>query len=400
MTATIDKEHHTYGGSSAKFWANCYAYQTEISKLPPQVVGEAAIKGTAFHLGALERKVKGEVEYLRTGKPFKVVYDDIPNWPVEGAEWAQSFWDLLFNNVLENIVTGKTIYIEHKLMFSEALDAGGTGDIVVLHKNDRNQVVLWVGDIKTGHWRVEPDDEQLLFYLCAANERAKVKGVNVEVFKSFIYQPTHSEPFTQHKFTPKEIERATKKYFKAIAESKKEKPKHKVGEWCRFCRAQAACTAYNKHVSKEMDLTVPMVPSVESLPDETIVKIWRAGDSIENYISAVRKYIIQRFSQGKPLEGLKIVSGVSKRKWADKDTAKKVLFNAGIDPVVEDIIGITEAEKRLKASGNDKKNIDAIMYTITTKPPAPPKVVGVEDERPAIDIKSVDLLSGLDEVEV
>lgn len=395
----LEKAHHIYGGSTAKFWSNCPAWAAEMARLPPQIAGPAALRGTALHTGA-EKYFQIWINHLLHGAPlnFEDYSKGIEGFPDDGHEIIEAYWKAVWKNVLEEILTGKQIYLERKLMLSEELDAGGTADVAVLHRDDKNLLWCTIGDLKTGFHRIDPDEEQLSFYLAAANERARSKGVPIDKFKAFVYQPTHSEPYSEHIFTKKKIESATKKYFKAIEESKKDKPKYKVGDHCKFCRAQATCKAYNAHINNQMDLEVVKrkeLPPVESLPDETLVSLWKHGEEIETYISAVRKHIIQRFSEGRPLEGLKIIAGVAKRRWASDEIAKEVLITHGIDPTVEKVIGITEAERKLKASGKSQLDINNIMYTITCKPPAPPKITDLSDKRPAIDVVPVNLLDDL-----
>ena len=369
-------------------WSQCQGWAAEIAKLPPEPPGPAAIKGTALHYGILERKCQAEIDYRLKGTPVNVSYDDIPDWPEDGHLMADDFWHLLWTRVLEEILTGKHVYLEKKVMLFPNKDAGGTADVVVLYRNDKGETVLVVGDIKTGYHRVEPDEDQLQFYLGAAYLRAKDKGLEVDAFRSFIYQPTHTEHFTEAKFTKKQILSAIKRYEKAIMGAESGKPKYKAGEHCRFCQAQATCKAYNKHLSEKMDLEAPAatLPQVEVLSDETLLKLFCAADQIEGYLSEVRKHIIKRFTDNNPVPGLKVVAGVAKRKWIDRTIARDVLVQAGIDPVVEDIIGLGAAEKLLKAKGKKKEEIDAIMYTITEKPPCPPKVVLESDKRPAISL--------------
>lgn len=398
----IEKARHLYSGSVAKYWANCHGWASLAATTPSEEAGIEAIRGTALHTGILERKVRAEIEFLLNGKEIpsnEVLYADIPNWPEDGPELAEAFWQAFFKNVLEEIITGKTIYIEHKLFLSEELDAGGTADVVVIYRNDKNQVVLVVGDLKTGYREVKPTDEQLLFYLSAGNELAQKKGLTIDVFKAFIFQPTDSEAYSEHIFSKSKIGSATKRYFQAIAQSKKEDPKFKVGDWCRFCRVQASCKTYNKYLDRQLEV-VPTngLPSVETLPDETLVNIWLHSDRIEGYLSAVKKHIIRRFREGRPLSGLKLVDGVAKRRWRNEETTKEVLRAAGIDPVIESVVNLGEAEKRLKNGGHSKKDIDSIMYTLTDKPKPPPKLVVESDPRPAIDIVDKDLLVGYDEV--
>lgn len=397
---TEEKLHHLYGGSSAKYWSVCYGWAALTSQLPHTPAGAAADRGTALHEGILERKTRAEVDHRTKGTPIVLDYTNIEGWPDDGPQMAEEFWQAIWVNALEQFITGKQVYIEKKLMLSEEQDAGGTADLVILYYNDKAQLCGVIGDLKTGYHRVEPSEEQILFYLAALYLRVKEKGKEIDVFKGFIYQPSHTEPYTEHTFTKAAVLKAVTKYEKAIAESKKPKPKFKAGDHCKWCKAQPVCKEYSKYLSKQMDLAVidTKLAEVEMLPDDTLRNIFLYGDKIEEYISAVRKHIISRFALGKPIEGLKLVAGVSKRKWKDEMLAEESLKALGLEATTKKMMGITSVESMLKNMGLDKKAVAEVMYPLTIKPDAPPKVTTLEDKREAITLDSgVNLLIGLDD---
>lgn len=389
----VEKLHHLFGGSTAKYWANCHGWAALTSQLPKEEAGPAAARGTALHTGVLERYTAAWIAHLTNGTPVNVSYDDIPDWPAdEGPEIAGAFWMSFFQEVLEGIITGKQIYIEKKLMFSEAGDAGGTADVIVLHYNDKAQLVAWVGDLKTGYHRVEPDEEQLLFYLAALYLRVKEKGKEIDVFRSFIYQPTHSQAFSAHTFSKNQVLKAVKKYEKAIAEARKEKPKFKAGDWCKFCRAQACCKAYAKQLEKTMDLAVVdnKLPPVETLPDEVLVTLWTYEDKFKAYFKAVKKRIIERFVANQPIKGLKVVEGVSKRRWlADEEAVIGVLrAKYGIEPTKQVMMGLGDVKNLLKEKGLKPKMADEAIAPLTEKPRGQPKVTTEDDPAPPMQLDS------------
>lgn len=399
-----EKVHHTYGSSSAKYWSKCPAWASRMSVIPHEPAGKAADKGTALHYGVLEVKTKAEIEYRRTGKQVSIDYSSIPNWPAEGAEIADEFWHTLWTEVLEEIITGKVVWIEKKVMLFPDLDCGGTADVLVMYKDDKNKTVLVAGDLKTGRIQIDPSDEQLLFFCVGAYLNAMEKGVEIDEFRTFVFQPTapEGERYKPHKFTKNQVIRTVEKYKKAILASKKDKPKPKAGDWCMYCKVQAGCPAYNKHLSAEMDLETIRTkdfPAVEDLSDETIRKFWMYSDKLKEYISQVNKYIIRRAIQGKPVEGLKIVAGVAKRRFKDQVKAEETLREYGINPMKESLMGITAVTAMLKNKGLKKEEIDAIMYEIAPRPPAPPKITIASDPKPELDISRPDLLGGYEEPE-
>lgn len=402
-----EKLHHIFGGSSAYIWANCAGWYSLIKDMPVELAGPQADRGTALHTGVLEVKTKLEIEHRVSGAELKFDYSDIPNWPPEGPELAEEFWEIIWKEVLEQFITGKTIHIEKKLMLFTELDCGGTGDLVVLYYNDKGKLVCWVIDCKFGKVRVEPDEEQLKFYSACVNKLVREKGKQIDEFRTGVYQPTHHEAFTQDKFTRSEIERAEAKYEKAIIESKKEKPKFKVGDWCFYCKAQGRCVAYKDKLSKDMEVTVirnkeeVSFHPVETLSDETLAKITLFGEKLTKYIKNVKKEVMLRFLNGKPVEGLKIVEGRSNRIFSDEALVIQEMKNLGIDPYKEPSLkGLGEMESSLINIGHKKAEAKKIVDSYTTKPPGKPKITTADDPKPDYNFTTaVSMLEDMDDSE-
>jgi hypothetical protein len=389
-----EKEHHLYGGSSAKYWNNCYGWASLYVTLPPSQAGAKADRGTALHKGILEMKVKRELEILQTGSSDTVIdYDSIPNWPIEGADIAERFWKELFTFVLEEFITGKAYYIEKKLMLFPDKDAGGTADFIVLYHNDKAELVGCIVDYKGGAIRVEPDDEQFRMYLSALYLRCKEKGIEIDKFRAVVAQDSHEEFFTDHWYTRKQILRAIKGYEKAVFESTKEKPKYKMGEWCTYCKCKAVCPKYVK--SQQENLAMAMndnkLPVPEQMPDEWVVKLWLASKQIKDLISANNKYVIERFANKQPLPGLKVVAGnQGDRKWKDEDTAAKLLkekYEVESQVVEVKMLGFPAVEKELKMKGLKPKEIGVLLAPFFTRAEPKAKVTTIDDPKPEFVFK-------------
>ena len=405
-----EKLHHTFGSSTAKHWVNCYGWASITSMLPQQEAGEAADTGTALHAGTLERYVKAKLHELETGEVLEVKYYDIPNWPKDGHLFAEHFWMTIWTRVLEQLLTGKRICIESKLMLFPDQDSGGTGDIVVYYHNDKAQVVCVVGDIKSGRVRVEPSGEQNKFLLAGAYLRAKEKGIEIDVFKSFIYQPSHSEVYTEHTFTKNQILTAIKKYQKAITESRKDNPKFKVGDHCEWCKAQGVCKAYHTHMKKDaaVVLSGSGFPIVETLAEEELVKINALSEDVTSYFKKVKEAIVSKFMHGTAgdylKQNLKLVQGLGHRAWIDESKAIDTLETFGIRATETQIIGVPEAESRLKASsevGMKPKDIYNVISSLTLRPKAAIRLVDINHKEPAMAIQPAgSLLSSVEEIPI
>lgn len=403
-----EKDHNLYGGSSADIWPNCYGWASLVKDLPPDPPTEHTLRGTALHTGVLEIKTKTEIDYRLTGIELKFDYSGIENWPAEGPELADEYWNYIWTEVLEQFVTGKTIYIEKKLMLFPELDSGGTGDFIVLYYSDKGKLIAHVNDCKFGKVRVTPDKEQLKFYLVALNKLIREKGKQIDEFHSSVYQPNHTEQkFTTHKFTKNEIERAEAKYEKAIIESKKDNPKFKVGEWCTYCKAQGRCTTYKKHLDKEMELMVirnreeVSLTPIETLSDESLMKIALFGEKVTKYIKNVKKEVMMRFLNGKPVAGLKIIEGRSNRIFKDEAHVIAEMQKLGVNPFKEpEIKGLGAMEKELISIGNKKADAAKIVDSFTEKPQGKPKITTIDDPKPDyLFTTAVSLLEDYDDSE-
>lgn len=405
--ATIVKDHHLYGGSSVKFWSNCHGWASLMSTHPEELPGPAARRGTALHTGVLEVKTAAEIEHRLTGKDVVLNYDNIEDWPPEGPELAEEFWELLWTNILEEFITGKTIHIEKKLMLFTELDAGGTADVAVLWYNDKGKLVAAVGDCKFGRVKIHASDEQLKFYLAALNKIVREKGKEIDEFISFVYQPESSEKFSTHSFTKSQIVRAEIKYEKAILESKKDKPSFKAGDWCEYCKVKGKCKAYTKYIDKQMELMVIKTENkIEFTPpdllsDEIIAKVVLFGSKIEKQIESIRSEAFRRLVTGHKIEGLKLVQSGGRRSIKDTPDAIKTLIEAGVEPYKPVLINIKEATTLLKGTGEHKrkkKEIDAIMDKVCVKSEGKIRVTTADDPSPEVIITNPeDLLVGLDE---
>lgn len=405
---TTEKEHHTYGGSSVDIWFNCPGWASLIKDIPYEEAGKEAKRGTALHTGVLEVKTQAEINHRISGTPIKLDYSKIEGWPEEGPEFATEFWELVWEKVLEKFVTGKTIQIEKKLMLFPELDCGGTADFIVLYYNDKGKLVAVIGDCKFGKVRVDPDKEQLKFYLTALYKIVKEKGKTIDEFKSFVYQPTHHEPYTEHKFTRSEIEKAVVKYEKAIIESKKENPKFKVGDWCKYCKAQGKCLTYNKHLDKEMELMVirnreqvSLIPPEELTP-EVKAKIVLFSDKLVKYFKEVKKSVLLDFLHKTKEETaelrkyVKVIQGRSNRVYTDPIKVADEMQKLNINPYKKpDIKGLGAMEAALIEAGYPKKEAQKIVDSYTHKPEGKPKITSADN--PGIDYVFKDAASILED---
>jgi hypothetical protein len=402
-----ETKHYLLGGSSAAVWSECHGYALLAPTIPHLPPGKAALKGTRIHDNS-EGLLKALVEHKRTGSTLAYTHRTQDEEEIKIAkDYVMSVW----KDVLKQSVTGKAIFIEQMVVYSEEFEMGGTSDCLVVYPDSKAKRALHNHDLKTGFHRVEPNSEQNLFYSVCARKKIRDAGKDIDYVISSIYQPTHSEPYTQHIFTAKDLDRAEKKYLKAgQAIFIEKKPKFKVGDHCQKCKCRGVCTAFKKSLEKQNDLlltindapALPTLPSAEMLTDEQLKNVILYGHLFVDMYEQAKKIGLQRHLTGKPIPDLKLVGSTPRRCLInDKQKIINHVQSLGVDPTVVEVKlkGITELEKELKQKAASKEEakekIEALQEVITRTTPKP-FLVHVSDDRQAIESNS-DLLADVTE---
>lgn len=162
------------------------------------------------------------------------------------------------------------------------------------------------------------------------------------------------------------------------------------GSHCRWCPANGACTAQMKEYAPTITMTeLPLEETVRSLSLDDRVSIFKKSKDIKKFMDAVASSIRDELLAGNTHPDLKLVHTRSVRKWAG-DVGKE-LIKLGIDnPYTQELIGITETEKRI-----GKGKIDHLC--VMTEPKI--DIVSVNDKRPAITVDGLTELPLCEEAE-
>lgn len=394
-TSEDGSKHYVLGASSSEIWFNCTGYVELTLKhgLPP--AGEHALKGTRGHTACLMHKVKPEVEYLNKGTK-------VPEMPTKMAsEWkhyAEEFWDKIFEEVLEGSITGKKVYVEFLLTLWKGV--GGTADLIVLCSDDKGNRFAIVLDLKTGRVRVEPKAEQLKLYATALWHGVKEKlGYELAYVMSYVYQPTHEEALTKHKFTKASLQTARGRYIKRAKEVRRGVYKYKYGDHCEWCPHKLRCATHRKGLKEEIGADIVVIgkkaknkelPQIKNLNPEQISKLARIEKVIVSYFKEVKKFIFSEIIRGNKYPGWKVVRANGKRKWLDdEEFIVKTLKRLKIDPykTQKSLRSITSIQRE---SGKD------VLGQLTDKPLGQMILVPESDKRPAIQ-SHTDLLDEYDD---
>lgn len=395
-----ERSHALLGGSTAHRWVPCPGSVFYIKDMPPEISGEHALLGTKAHECAemciedfLKHKEDGSDPDIRTHLWAK---------DLEMEEHILNYRDHVWKEVLHESITGKFYELEVQVVLDRHLDMSGYIDFCCVHVDDRAKRCGIVGDFKYGHHPVTAvGNSQLAFYAVALQETFKLGGKPLDYIRAFIFQPRArgKDSYEETKFTAAQLESWRAKFFKAAELIfVKKTPRFKVGDHCRFCRAQPFCSTYQKHITSEtslklVEIETEVLPEPKSLPEETLIKIVLHEEKLLSFVKACKKYAFEKLSEGKTLKGLKLVEGNSRRGWK-KDSVEEVgqrLMQLGMEePYDLELKTIGEVEKILfKIHGKDETK--KLLLDLCPKGPPPVVLAPESDSRNPVK-KAVEFL--------
>jgi len=99
---------------------------------------------------------------------------------------------------------------------------------------------------------------------------------------------------------------------------------YKVGEWCRFCKANTQCRARTDHfLSLETLYKMPPLISLEELGD-----ILKRAEGISDWVKSLQELAVSALLKDEEVPGWKLVEGKSSRVFTDTDAVfKKLIAN-------------------------------------------------------------------------
>lgn len=160
------------------------------------------------------------------------------------------------------------------------------------------------------------------------------------------------------------------------------------GEWCRFCTVKNKC---RKLAEQQMDLAKYDFKEPEVLSDEEIADIFLRAPKLVEWANGISEYALSKaVDDNKVWPGLKLVEGVSRRKWACND-------DVVASTVCSEFPGLTEEElydMKLKSLSSieklvGKKAFAGKLSKIVVKPQGKPTLVPESDKRPAIGLEQI-----------
>lgn len=370
-------EHSKLSPSSSDRWLACSVSPSREQAFE-DTSNPAAEEGTAAHALA--------EQCLRNGcDAASVKVTDADAWSKyyagEFAAYVQEYLDLVRGKINE----GDELYVEQRLVMYQKYGVYGTADAVIIGGSTLKVIDLKFGK---GVFVETEDNPQLMLYAWGALDTlvwaASEEITHVEVT---ICQPrknnTVSVTFTAEYLSAWIAEQLPKveKAFRGIGVGS-------PGEHCRWCRAKGVCKeraeANLAMASFDFNASPPTPPAegaCNELNEEQLVNIFIHIPQIRQYLTDIESEVTRR-ANDHYVQGIKFVAGRNSRKIVDEKSAILALGKLGIQPYKEqEILGITEIEKRLKALG---MTVEAVLGATVEKVQGKPILVGDADKRPAL----------------
>lgn len=382
MANNSNNGHAILSPSGASRWMAC----TPSALLEQQFedrAGEAAAEGTLAHAIA-ELLIKREAGKIT---PYKYAIEVTPLlqdklYSNEMMSYVEDYAGFVIErfNEARALVPDAELFTEVKLpleLLTGEKDAEGTSD-----SNIVSDETLEVIDLKYGKGvRVEAENNKQMALYGLAALLIHRQWYDIKRVKMTIYQP-RMDNFSSWVITVEELLHWAETELKPAAKNALAgSGDFVVGDHCHFCRAMPVCKAHSSHQLEvaKYDFLDPVL-----LQDTEVVDVLNRAKSFEGWLKAVKEYALQQaVLNGKKWPDMKLVEGMSKRKYTDEDKIIERLNDAGFkneDILKVKLLGLTELTGFI-----GKAQFTKLVTPYVIKPPGKPTLVPISDKRDELD---------------
>lgn len=360
--------HALLSASSSRRWLNCPP-SARLCENYEDKSSEYAQEGTDAH-SLCEHKLKSMLG-MESANPT----EGLSFYSEEMEQCACDYAAYVMELVAEakKICKDPVVLIEQRLDFSRFVQEGfGTGDCVIIADG-----TLYIVDYKHGKG-VEVsavDNPQMMLYALGALEL--FDGIyDIDTVQMAIFQPRRDNVSVCVMAKDDLLSWANGELAEKAKLAYDGEGKFACGDWCRFCKAKAACrkrAEYNLEMAK-YDFAMPA-----TLEDAEIVAILARTDELSVWAADVKEFALQQALSGIKYDGYKVVEGRSNRRYTDEAAVADAVKKAGFNPYEEKLLGITA----MTAALGKKRFADIIEKVgLTEKPQGKPALVPESDKRP------------------
>lgn len=164
---------------------------------------------------------------------------------------------------------------------------------------------------------------------------------------------------------------------------------------CKFCKASARCRPKHEYVHAQTALAFDDEDKLSDprlLSMEELAQAWRLRPLFEQHYKAMNDELLAAMKAGVEAPDLKLVTGITHRRWKDPVQAKAALRSLGLSPdaiETRKLVSPNQAETLLT------KDKHARLHDHWEKPPGGPVIALATDKRDAYDGDNTD--SGFDD---
>ena len=360
--------HALLSASSSRRWLNCPP-SARLCENYEDKSSEYAQEGTDAH-SLCEHKLKSMLG-MESANPTEGLSFYSEEMERCACDYAAYVMELVAE--AKKICKDPVVLIEQRLDFSRFVQEGfGTGDCVIIADG-----TLYIVDYKHGKG-VEVsavDNPQMMLYALGALEL--FDGIyDIDTVQMAIFQPRRDNVSVCVMAKDDLLSWANGELAEKAKLAYDGEGEFACGDWCRFCKAKAACrkrAEYNLEMAK-YDFAMPA-----TLEDAEIVAILARADELSVWAADVKEFALQQALSGIKYNGYKVVEGRSNRRYTDEAAVADAVKKAGFNPYEEKLLGITA----MTAALGKKRFADIIEKAgLTEKPQGKPALVPESDKRP------------------
>lgn len=270
----------------------------------PDEVNEHAAWGTASHEVAEQCLTLGLEPHDFEGQ---VVKADGFEFPVDDDFIdCTNFYVETIRERVDNLEDGAEHHVEAHVRVDDT--SWGTADHVVV-----GQAYIEITDLKTGYNIVEPDSVQLKGYGYAAwLSLSNMRRDQIVHIGTRIVQPRAPHPkgsVREEWYSPEELHQwwwgeVRPKIEEALGDT----PSFQAGDHCRYCRAQAGCSAFQEYTRMQNQ-------SITDMTDDELLDELKKTVAIKERIKAVEAEGMRRLREGRDLGGYFIGETQKHKTW-------------------------------------------------------------------------------------
>lgn len=368
--------HALLSASSSHRWLNCPP-SARLCENYEDKGSEYAQEGTDAH-SLCEHKLKSALG-MESADPTEGLSFYSEEMEQCACDYAAYVMELVAK--AKKICKDPVVLIEQRLDFSRFVQEGfGTGDCVIIADG-----TLYIVDYKHGKG-VEVsavDNPQMMLYALGALEL--FDGIyDIDTVQMAIFQPRRDNVSVCVMAKDDLLSWANGELTEKAKLAYDGEGEFACGDWCRFCKAKAACrkrAEYNLEMAK-YDFAMPVM-----LEDAEIVAILARADELSAWAADVKEFALQQALSGVKYDGYKVVEGRSNRRYTDEAAVAEAVKKAGFNPYEEKLLGITA----MTAALGKKKFADIIEKAgLTEKPQGKPALVPESNKRPPMNTAQED----------